>query len=56
MRFHRKVMATLRENKMVTHKKQYNKLKVKQGNYLPLSSSPYQLSVTSPTPSQQIPV
>ena len=42
----RKVMANLRENKMVSLKKQYNKNKVKQGNYLPLSSSPYQLSVT----------
>ena len=42
----RKVMATLRENKMVSLKKQYNTTKVKQGNYLPLSSSPYQLSVT----------
>ena len=42
----RKVMANLRENKMVSLKKQYNKTKVKQGNYLPLSSSPYQLSVT----------
>lgn len=42
----RQVMAGLRENKMVSLKKHYNKNKVKQGNYLPLSSSPYQLSVT----------
>merc|ERR1719193_3032968 len=42
----RSVMAQLRENKMVSLKRHYNKNKVKQGNYLPLSSSPYQLSVT----------
>lgn len=42
----RKVMADLRENKMVSLKKHYNKSKVKEGNYLPLSSAPYQLSVT----------
>merc|ERR1719483_20324 len=39
-------MADLRENKMVSLKKHYNKSKVKEGNYLPLSSAPYQLSVT----------
>ena len=42
----RKVMTDLRENKMVSLKKHYNKSKVKEGNYLPLSSAPYQLSVT----------
>ena len=42
----RKVMSDLRENKMVSLKKHYNKSKVKEGNYLPLSSAPYQLSVT----------
>jgi len=42
----RNVMANLRENKMVSLKKHYNKSKVKEGNYLPLSSAPYQLSVT----------
>merc|ERR1712130_12736 len=35
-----------RDNKMVSLKKHYNKVKVKEGNYLPLSSAPYQLSVT----------
>ena len=42
----RSVISRLRENKMVSLKKHYNKTKVKQGNYLPLSSSPYQMSVT----------
>eukprot|EP00092_Neocalanus_flemingeri_P000749 GFUD01000793.1.p1 GENE.GFUD01000793.1~~GFUD01000793.1.p1 ORF type:complete len:1909 (+),score=561.12 GFUD01000793.1:540-5729(+) len=42
----RNVMSKLRENKMVSLKKHYNKSKVKEGNYLPLSSAPYQLSVT----------
>jgi len=42
----RGVMAQLRTSKMVSLKKHYNKTKVKLGNYLPLSSSPYQLSVT----------
>ena len=42
----REVMARLRDNKMVSLKKHYNKVKVKEGNYLPLSSAPYQLSVT----------
>ena len=42
----RGVMATLRSNKMVSLKKHYNKTKLKEGNYLPLSSAPYQLSVT----------
>merc|ERR1719180_350109 len=42
----REVMAKLRDNKMVSLKKHYNKVKVKEGNYLPLSSAPYQLSVT----------
>ena len=42
----RGVMATLRANKMVSLKKHYNKTKLKEGNYLPLSSAPYQLSVT----------
>jgi hypothetical protein len=39
-------MADLRESKMVSLKKHYNKSKLERGNYLPLSSSPYQLSVT----------
>ena len=39
-------MARLRDNKMVSLKEHYNKVKVKEGNYLPLSSVPYQLSVT----------
>jgi hypothetical protein len=39
-------MSLLRESRMVSLKKHYNKAKVKLGNYLPLSSSPYQLSVT----------
>jgi len=42
----RAVMADLRQKKMVSLKKQYNKSKIKKENYLPLSSSPYQLSVT----------
>jgi len=42
----RKAMADLRQNKMVSLKKHYSKNNLKQGNYLPLSSSPYQLSVT----------
>jgi hypothetical protein len=42
----REVMARLRDNKMVSLKKHYNKARVKEGNYLPLSSAPYQLSVT----------
>ena len=42
----RGVMATLRSNKMVSLKKHYNKTKLKEGNYCPLSSAPYQLSVT----------
>merc|ERR1719273_121741 len=42
----RNVMAKLRDHKMVSLKKHYNKVKVKEGNYLPLSSAPYQLSVT----------
>ena len=42
----REVMIKLRDNKMVSLKKAYNKVKVKEGNYLPLSSAPYQLSVT----------
>lgn len=42
----RRVMQGLRELKMVSLKKHYNKTKVKEGNYLPLSSAPYQLSVT----------
>ena len=39
-------MARLRDNKMVSLKEHYNKVKVKEGNYLPLSSAPYQFSVT----------
>ena len=42
----RQVMFALKENKMISLKKHYNKAKVKEGNYLPLSSTPYQLSVT----------
>ncbi|CAB4067998.1 GTF3C1 [Lepeophtheirus salmonis] len=42
----RDVMNKLRTNKMVSLKKQCNRSRVKTGNYLPLSSSPYQLSVT----------
>ena len=42
----RGVMSRLRTNKMVSLKKHYNKSKLKEGNYLPLSSAPYQLSVT----------
>jgi len=42
----RGVMSRLRTNKMVSLKKHYNKNKLKEGNYLPLSSAPYQLSVT----------
>ena len=42
----RGALARLRSNKMVSLKKHYNKSKLKEGNYLPLSSAPYQLSVT----------
>ena len=42
----RGVMSRLRTNKMVSLKKHYNKNRLKEGNYLPLSSAPYQLSVT----------
>ena len=39
-------MSRLRTNKMVSLKKHYNKNKLKEGNYLHLSSAPNQLSVT----------
>ena len=42
----RAVMANLRSKKLVSIKKQYNRKACKAGNYLPLSSSPYQLSVS----------
>ena len=42
----RGALSRLRANKMVSLKKHYNKQKLKEGNYLPLSSAPYQLSVT----------
>ncbi len=42
----RKVMNDLRSNKMVSIKKHFSKNKIKGRNYMPLSNSPYQLSVT----------
>ena len=42
----RAVMSNLRSKKLVSIKKQYNRKACKAGNYLPLSSSPYQLSVS----------
>ena len=42
----RAVMQNLRSKKLVSIKKQYNRKATQAGNYLPLSSSPYQLSVS----------
>ena len=42
----RSVMQKMRLSKMVSVKKTVQRSKVKTGNYLPLSSSPYQLSVS----------
>lgn len=42
----RRVMEQLRQQKMVSIKKNYNKARIRRAEYLPLSSSPYQLSVT----------
>ena len=42
----RAVMANLRGHKLVSIKKQYNRKQCRTGNFLPLSSSPYQLSVS----------
>ena len=40
------VMKNLRAKKLVSIKKQYNRKACRAGTYLPLSSSPYQLSVS----------
>lgn len=41
----RSAMAKIRSDQMVSMKKSYMRLKQKTGNYLPVSSSPYQLSI-----------
>ncbi|XP_069672695.1 general transcription factor 3C polypeptide 1 [Periplaneta americana] len=42
----RSAMAKIRSDQMVSLKKSYMRLKPKTGNYLPVSSSPYQLSIS----------
>ncbi|GFG28372.1 hypothetical protein Cfor_01748 [Coptotermes formosanus] len=42
----RSAMAKIRSDQMVSMKKSYMRLKQKTGNYLPVSSSPYQLSIS----------
>ncbi|PSN39178.1 hypothetical protein C0J52_14051 [Blattella germanica] len=42
----RSAMAKIRGDQMVSLKKSYLRLKQKTGNYLPVSSSPYQLSIS----------